>query len=345
MVWQQRLKRYNSMQIAVIYNLVEDTKARKEEEKIADNEILVTAEAVKHVFISRGHDCDLVRVDSCLSELLKGKYDCIFNLAEGIDDRPSGEAEIAELLEKICIPFTGNNSNCLSTCLDKKKTKEILVNNKITTPNFQIFQSENQEAKGLMYPLIVKPVNEDASIGITLNSYVVDAKQLKRKVKEVLNLYKQPALVEEFIDGREINAALIGTASDVVVLPLSEIIFDFPKNIPKFLPFEAKWIESSVLYKMSTGKCPAEVNSELRKKIEELAIKCFKIMKCKGYARVDFRVKDNEPYVLEVNPNPGINPHDSGFVRSAKAFGYSFEDLILKIFSLALDGGSKKQKY
>ncbi|MCM2325620.1 MAG: ATP-grasp domain-containing protein [Candidatus Woesearchaeota archaeon] len=320
------------MKIAILYNTIDAVKKGKEIEKIADNEVLETVAAVKKALHSKGYDVEPVKLNMNDLSALK-KYDAIFNLAESVDGETTAEIKIIEALESLKIPFTGNNSYATRLCLDKEVTKKILLKNKIPTPKYQIFKTAEDKTV-LKYPMIVKPLHEDASIGIDQKSYVTNAEELKRKVKEILVEYKQPALVEEYIDGQEINAAILGN-DEVDVLPLSEIVFEYPEGVPKFLTFESKWIEDSIFYKNSNGRCPAEVDAQTEKRIIGLAVKCFKLMGCRGYARVDFRVKDGIPYVLEVNPNPCINPNGTGFIRSANKAGIDYASLMERILKYA----------
>jgi D-alanine-D-alanine ligase len=323
------------MRIGILYNLVDKVESGKEIDKLADNEVLQTASAVKEALEKKGHAASLVRLNGRL-EGLKKRFDFIFNLAEGIGGNHLAEPEIALSLKKAGIPFSGADDYALALCMDKARTKKLLQKHEIPTPEFQVFKNPDDKLKKkLGFPLIVKPAYEDGSIGIELDSVVRNDDELRHKVKEVLSTYNQPALVERFIDGREINVAIIGNRKNLYVLPLSEIMFDFPDNLPKIVSFKAKWVEDSMQYKGTVGKCPAEVPKHLHDKLAEAAKKAFKVTKCKDYARVDFRVKGDEIYALEVNPNPCINPNGAGFVRSAKAAGYAYDDMINKILELA----------
>ncbi len=325
------------MRIGVIYSLVDEVKRGKESDKIADNEVLVTARAVRNVLMKSGHEVDLVRLNKDLSVLLHCDYDVIFNLAEGVDGDSLFESKIAAVLQRLGILFSGNSAEALALCLDKAETKKILLENNVLTPKYQIFDNCNQELNSKMsFPLIAKPVHEDASIGISTDSVVFDFFALRKKVSEILDLYKQPVLVEEFIDGREINVALLENGNFVEVLPMSEIIFNYPENIPRVVSFDAKWLESSEAYNNSVVRCPADLDKSTQEAIKTIALNTYKLMGCSDYARIDFRLKDGLVYVLEVNPNPCINPNDSGFVRSAKAAGYNYNELINKIFSNTL---------
>ncbi len=325
------------MKVGILYNLVDNIEKGRDDDKLADNEVLETAAAVKKALESSGHEATLERVKLEGLSLLKEKYDLIFNLAEGIGDDATQEPEIARILEESDIPFTGSDSAALKLCLDKKAAKQHLIKNGILTPRFQLFEkAEEKKGPALRFPLIVKPVHEDGSIGITSDSVVYDDQSLKAKVKEVLSLYKQPAIVEEYIDGREINVAVLGNKECLEILPLSEIIFDFEDDTPKIVSFDAKWIEKSPQYKGTKGNCPADVPEKTREKIIAMARKSFLVMGCSDYARVDFRMRGEEIFVLEVNPNPCINPDGAGFVSSGKAAGHDYASLINKIAEIAM---------
>jgi D-alanine-D-alanine ligase len=324
------------MRVGILYNIVDTVERGKESDKLADNEVLETSAAVKTALEEKGHAVTLERINPRKLKQLKDKYDIIFNLAEGIGSDPLKEPKIAAAFEKVGLPFTGAGSQALALCLNKQKTKKALKKNNISTPKYQLIKKlPATRKKSLKFPLIIKPVHEDGSIGITSDSVVNDEAAFENKVKEILEVYKQPALVEEYIDGREINAALLGNGEAIQALPLSEIIFDFPEGVPKIVSFEAKWVEDSMLCKNSVGKCPADVPDSMRDRIVELAKKSFLAMGCADYCRVDFRLRGEELFVLEVNPNPCINPNGAGFIRSANAAGYSYSDVINKIVELA----------
>jgi len=329
------------MRVGILYNLIDKVEKGREIDKLADNEVYQTANAVKEALTKRGHDVSLVRIAPDIKSLknqiksLKGKVDFVFNLAEGVGSDITEEPKIVYYLKKVGIPFSGSDDYALALCMDKLKTKKELRKNKIPTPDFQLFKKPDDKIKSsLKFPLIVKPVHEDGSIGITQDSIVYDSSQLRKKVADVITNYKQPALVEEYIDGREINAALLGN-DELEVLPLSEIVFNFPQGTPKIVSFEAKWLEDSEQYKNTVGKCPAELPDEIKEQIITTAKEAFKVVKCSDYGRVDFRVRGKDIYVLEVNPNPCINPDGAGFIRSAKTAGYEYADIINKIVEVA----------
>ncbi|MBN2154852.1 MAG: GNAT family N-acetyltransferase [Candidatus Lokiarchaeota archaeon] len=324
------------MKIGLIYNFVDTLERGIELDKIADNEIVST---VDHIYtaLSSHHEVIPVRISpDTLSDIAEARFDVIFNLCEGIGGNVAAESLVPAILDLFHIPYTGSDHITLGLCLDKARTKQFLMVNGIPTPRFQVFNTIAESlVDELSFPLIVKPLHEDASIGITEESVVYNSSQLNRQILRILEQYKQPALVEEYIDGREINIALYGNGSDIVALPASEILFDFDSSIPHIVDYESKWIEDSFKFTHTNGKCPADLEPKISEQINNIAKKAYEITGCRDYARVDFRLSGSEIYVLEVNPNPGINI-DSGYVRSAKTMGWTYVDLIHKILNSAL---------
>ncbi len=323
------------MKLGILYNIVDRPARGLEIDLLSDNDILSTVENVTHVLESE-HEVIPVRIRKELFQsLIPNSFDFIFNLCEGIEGNVLGEAWVPAVLDILGIPYTGSDSLTLGLCLNKLKTKYLLIANNIPTPKYQMFYTTNQNLSSeLKFPLIVKPAFEDASVGITSESVVKNKLELFKRVEFILTKYLQPALVEEFIDGRELNVAIIGNGSTLEVLPISEIIFDFDIDQPKIVSYEAKWVLNSDESQKTIGRCPAELPKELETGIKRLAIVAYNLTGCRDYARIDFRLRDNIPYVLEVNPNPGINL-DSGFVRSATTAGMTYEDFIKRILSEA----------
>jgi len=298
---------------------------------------------VSDALTSLGHEVIKVVADENIFQKLlelKGSTDVVFNLSEeGYKQDIRTEPHMAALLEMLGFKFTGSNYLCLANCFDKARAKQLFVVNGLSTPNFMIFSKEiNPEVKinGLNFPLIVKPGRSDGSIGIRRNSVVENVEQLVMKVNEVIQTYEQPALVEEFIDGREVNVGIIGNKR-LTVLPMSEIIFNLKPEERNFLPYEAKWLTRTKYYKGTTPQCPAEIEPGLKAELEELAKKAYTLMGVRGYGRVDFRIDaNNKPYILEVNPNPDISS-DAGLANMARAHSMTYEELIEKIVRMGLN--------
>jgi D-alanine-D-alanine ligase len=224
----------------------------------------------------------------------------------------------------------------LGNCLSKLRAKQILISHGIKTPRFfyaSIYDEIHKNSFGLKFPVILKLAREDASIGISEFSVVNNYESMKERVDYLFSSFHQEVLVEEYINGRELNVAILGDR----VLPISEITFDhLPDGLPKIVTYEAKWSPESIYYKNTIPQCPALLDDQLKNKIEKMAIEAYDALECRDYARVDIRLNQrNVPYVIEVNPNPDIS-QDTGFVRSAASAGISYEELLYNISLLAL---------
>jgi D-alanine-D-alanine ligase len=291
---------------------------------------------VKKALEELGYDTVVFEARNSLFEHLKDQkkdIDFVFNTCdEGFECDSHLEPHVVTMLELLRIPYTGSDYLTLGMCLDKGLTKRILMANKIPTPRFVYSSGENTVLSGLKFPLMIKPSKEDGSIGIREDSVVHDEESLKRKIREIEERYKQPAIIEEFIDGREFNVAIIGNGSPEV-LPVSEIQFTGTTQI---CSYDAKWNVESPAYKTTVPVCPAPIPKKLENDIKKMALKAYKALNVKGYGRIDMRVANNKPFVIEVNPNPDISP-DAGLVRSAKAAGYTYATLIKKIVEASYD--------
>lgn len=275
-------------------------------------------------------------VEKTIQKINNFSPDAIINFVESIEGIASYEYCMAGVFELLGFHYTGNIPSCLGNCLNKGRTKNILRSFGINTPGFITVKPKNNISKedfDLNFPVILKLLNEDASIGISEFSVVNDFKTLKKQLNFLLKTYNQEIIIEEYIDGRELNVAILGNT----VLPVSEIEFKgLPKELPKIVTYDGKWIAESTYYNHTKPRCPARLNKRLQKKIEDIALLAFQSMNCRDYARVDIRVnKEQIPYVIEVNPNPDIS-EDSGFVRASKAAGISYSDLLFKIANFAL---------
>lgn len=276
-------------------------------------------------------------VEKTINKITAHDPDLIFNFVESVEGIASYEYCNAGLYELLLIDYTGNIPSCLGNCLNKERTKNILRAFSIPTPKSTIIKNNykiKQDDFNLNFPVILKLLNEDASIGISEFSVVEDFDSLKRQSEFLQATYKQDIIIEEYIDGRELNVAVLGSK----VLPISEISFEgLPEGLPKIVTYDGKWIEDSVYYEYTKPQCPAKIENSIKKKIEEIALLAFEAMNCRDYARVDIRLdKKNNPFVIEVNPNPDIST-DSGFARAAAAAGISYSELLFTIAGFALE--------
>jgi D-alanine-D-alanine ligase len=263
--------------------------------------------------------------------------DIIFNFVESVEGISNYEYCNVGLFELLGFQYTGNTPACLGNCLDKERAKNILRSFNIDTPDSVVINKSNKILEKdfkLKYPVILKLLTEDASIGISEYSVVYNLHDLVKHVEFLSSTYNQDILAEEYIDGRELNIAVLGNK----VLPISEITFDsLPEGLPKIVTYDGKWIEKSIYYENTIPKCPAQLDLKVKKDIETIALSAFEALGCRDYARVDIRLnKNNKPYVIEVNPNPDIS-EDSGFARAAAANGLNYVDLLCSIANFALE--------
>jgi len=263
--------------------------------------------------------------------------DLVFNLFEGFNGYPETEAIIADMLAETGLQYTGCPGSALALALDKARVKGLLKTSGINTPCWQVISPDTLHFFNLTFPCIVKPLGEDASHGLSVNSVVKDSASLEKQVLKMSQLYGGKALVERFIDGREFNTTVIGN-SELGVLPISEISYSLPPGVPKILTFASKWESQSIDYQCTKVICPATIHTRLRKEIIKIAMSTYRLIGCRGYARLDLRLNaEEQPEVIEVNPNPDISP-GAGVARQAQAAGMTYNELIEKILLFALGG-------
>ncbi|HSD62477.1 MAG TPA: hypothetical protein VLB50_01730, partial [Ignavibacteriaceae bacterium] len=278
----------------------------------------------------------LIEADqNAYNKFIESRPDIVFNIAEGFNGI-SREAQIPAMLDLLDIPYTGSDPLTLATCLDKARTKEILSYNKIPNAKFIIAHSLDDVANpDLKFPLIVKPVSEGSGKGIFSSSFVENLHDLKKEVERIIFEYRQPALVEEFLPGREFTAAILGNGSEAQVLPVVEINYsEFPDNFIPIYSYEAKWILDTKENPLNVFHCPARISPELEKAITDCVLKTYHILRCKDWSRIDLRLDDRGvPNIIEVNPLPGILPNpeeNSCYPKAARTAGLNYNDMINK---------------
>jgi D-alanine-D-alanine ligase len=267
-----------------------------------------------------------------VSWLKERNPDIVINLCEEALGDSHFEMDVPALLELLRFSYTGSPPLTLGLCQDKGLAKSILESRGLPTPKYQILRKFEDWEGQVCYPLFVKPLREDASLGITKESYVKNEAELRKRVEYITERYNQPALVEEYVSGRELNVSILGD-KDLQILPISEIVFGFTDE-PRIVDYSAKWIDESEQYKKTIPVCPAELDIDTRRTVESVALRAYVALQCRDYARVDIRLKNGTPYILEVNPNPDISPQ-AGFARSLKAAGIPYEDFVNRLVMMA----------
>ena len=283
------------------------------------------------------HDIILIEADINAFEKFKlNKPDIVFNIAEGINNL-SRESQIPAMLDMLNIPYTGSDALTLGICLDKARTKEILSYYKIPNANFILVDKFKPLSNhSIEFPSIVKPVSEGSSKGIFNSSIVRNYDELNAEIKRVVDEYNQPAIIEEFLPGKEFTIALIGNGDSIEILPIVEIKYEnFPDDVEHLYSYEAKWILDTKDSVFDVFECPAEIDNDLEKQIKETVLQTYNVLRCKDWSRIDIRLDKNRiPNVIEINPLPGIMPdptENSSFPKAARAAGINYNEMIQRV--------------
>jgi len=284
---------------------------------------------------------DLYSPSVVVMRILKTRPDCVFNLFEGFSAAPRLEGAFVELLEAIEIPFTGNGSKTLSDCLDKDRARKMLrLAGLPVPPGFCVRSvSEKKQLENLDLPLFIKPRCEDSSVGIDSDSVVRDRARLETFLSRRLEEFPDGLVVEEYLPGTEYNAGCMGHAP-YEFLALSSIQYRPEKKTSDFLGYNSKWRPESLDYREIESCIVEDLSLPRHAELIDMCRRAGEVLGCRGYFRVDFRERNGELFILEVNPNPDINT-DSGFARQSAAAGYEYSDMIAKLVELALEGGRK----
>jgi D-alanine-D-alanine ligase len=329
--------------IVVIYNR-DFEGAEADPENKAREDVKDVAQDILRILGANGFEASELGIGNdiagAMTALVAMQPNAVFNLCESIHGDNRFEALMPLHLELAGIPYTGSCSFGLSLALRKEKVKDILRGCSVPVPPGGLVRTVEECASlGLAFPAIVKPAREDASVGICSASVVSDAQALAARVAYVLEHYRQPALVEQFVEGREIYVSILERlGQEPQIFPFFEIDFsDLPADRPKIVSFEGKWVESSIEYKGTRPVRCEGLTPELRSTVAKTALAAFRAVGLRDYARMDIRLSaDGIPYVIDVNPNCDLSDLAGGYSRAAKAGGLSYKELILRIAELAL---------
>lgn len=327
------------MHLAILHNadhdLLEDDPGRE-----AREDVTRVAGALAQALEGTGFRIDVMPVGeeplAAIEKVARRKPELVVNLCESIGADSRGEMAVPCLLDLFGIPYTGSGALALGMALHKNKAKDLLRGRGVPTPAAALVEKiEDLASVDLPFPLIVKPTREDASVGIDFDSVVHDREALARAVRRVLDGLHQPALVEQFINGREIYVPLLGNQPRTN-LPLTEIQFGplFSER-PRIVTYKAKWESTSAEWN-ETNTAPAALTAEQEAHVVSVAQAAFAALDCRDYGRVDLRLSaDGQPYVIEVNPNCDLHP-DAGFAKAARSAGIEYPALALRLVEIAL---------
>ena len=335
------------LDVVVLYN--EPVLAADNPDWASEAGVLETVDAVSQALTAHGHRASRLPVRTDFASILQRlstdpRPDVVFNLCEGLQGAGGGEAQVAGLVELSGVPMTGGRLECLALARDKARTKWLLSGAGLPTADFFYLDAgeplpEAALREALRHgPAIVKPACEDGSLGIGPDSVVSEFAQLERQVQAIRRRYG-PVLIEQFIAGREFNAAVIALGKPQL-LPLAEIVFDSQSDPHRQLvTYDAKWSPNSAADLGTPSRCPADVTPELAAKISRVALAAFRAVGCCDYARIDLRVNaEGQVYILEVNANPDLSP-SAGLALSLAAAGLAYDEFIIQLTEQAARRG------
>ncbi|MGH7392737.1 MAG: D-alanine--D-alanine ligase family protein [Candidatus Rokuibacteriota bacterium] len=298
------------------------------------------AEEIAEVLRRAGHRVIAVVVDGtrrCLGRLVRVDADLVVNLVESFGSDDTKEPHVAAYYDLLGLRYTGSGPRGLALAMDKALTKKVLAFHGIRSPRFAtVHRGRLDWAHDVEFPVIVKPVREDGSIGIGFSALVRSIKELMERIDELHADFDHPVLIEEYVEGREIYAGVIGnTRPDP--LPLVELdLSHLPPGTPRIAGAEVKWQQGTRAYRGSRFRLPDDLGTDTTAEVQQMAVTSFQALQLRDYARFDFRVtRDRKVYLIEANPNPYL--HSSAeFVKGARASGRGYPGTILEIVELAL---------
>ncbi|HEY3928329.1 MAG TPA: D-alanine--D-alanine ligase [Candidatus Koribacter sp.] len=276
--------------------------------------------------------------------LAKCGADLIFNLTESYAGDDTKEMHVTAFLDLLDIPYTGAGPHAHILAQDKSIAKKMFAFYGVQSPYFATaYRGRLDHSHDIAFPLIVKPTSEDGSIGIDAAAVVNSVKELMERLSYIQTEFDSPALIEEYIEGREIYAALLGSYDDTRALPLVELdLSKLPKGMPKIASQDVKFEKDTEAYKVTKSAIADDLDEELAAKLNETAIKAYRAVKLRDYGRIDMRVSSKgEVYVIEANPNPWLSSGQE-FAMAAKKSGLSYTQMIGEIVEMAMARHARK---
>ncbi len=298
------------------------------------------AQEIAGVLARGGHEVFSVVVDGsrdCLVKLAAVEADLVFNLVEGFGEDDTKEPCVAGYYDLLGLRYTGSGLRGLSLAMDKALTKKVLHFHGIPTPQFvTLYRGRLGWAHDVEFPVIVKPVREDGSVGIGFKALVGSIKDLMERIDELHSDFDHPVLIEQYIDGREIYVGVMGNEKPAAFPPVELDLSHLPEGTPRIAGMEVKWQEGTQAYRGSRYRLPADLPAEVVEEIQAAALTSFQALHLRDYARFDFRVTaEHRVYLIEANPNPYLYSREA-FMRGARASGRTHPQTVLEIVELAL---------
>jgi len=321
------------LKVLVIYDL--DPEWDKKEIKDARSSNRMLYESLK----SEGIETFIEEVTRPDLDKILDKYNpedtIVFNLCETLPGIQLSEKKVVEIIERKGFTYTGNTPEVIDLSYNKQKTKRILSSIGVTVPHGAVLSLQQAE-KWTLFPAIVKPSLEHCSLTLTEKSVVYDTQSLKEQIRKVNQELKQPALVEDFIDGREFHVSVWNNQAPEMLPPVEMDFSAFRETNKKLCTYDSKFTPGSEHYERIESVVPASIDDELYAQMERESLKAWKGFGCMDYARFDFRLRDDKLYLLDVNPNSDIS-FDASFAMAAEVLNYSYSKMLKKILMMAAE--------
>lgn len=326
--------------IALVYNVEDEPVRGQNQDKLALQSTAFTAERIYQALRELNYPTWKIPVEASAASLkaeLSGfspQKTFVFNLCDGCGDDLQGESHVTETIESLGFAHTGSYSETIALCTDKARIKRRLIAAGLPTPAFGIFKHPAAHSV-LNYPVIVKPILEDGSIGINMDSVTTNLKDMNAQIEYVNSQYDQAALVEEFIPGRELAVSLWGNQV-VEALPIVEEDYSHIKDpLEHLLTYASKWVADDYLYQNVKATCPAMLNETDRRSVVDTAVRTYRTVGLCDFGRMDIRLYQGIPYIIDINEIPDLD-YESGYPRSARAAGITYTEMVEHILDLAL---------
>jgi D-alanine-D-alanine ligase len=315
-------------------------KARKKGKKVKKVE-KTDRQEIFEALEKLGHEPSYFELDgrpTSLHSLSRCDADLIFNLTESFDGDDTKEMNVVAYVDLLGLRYTGAGPHSIFLCQDKAIAKKIFAFHGIKTPFFATsYRGRTEHAHDIAFPLIVKPSWEDGSIGIDEGAVVKNVKEMMERIQYIQDEFDSPALIEEYIEGREIYAGILGSYEHTQVLPLVELdLSRLPEGTPKIATYDVKFEKNTEAYKLTKSQVAENLDEETTKRLSDTALAAYRALKLRDYGRIDMRLAPNgDVYVIEANPNPWLASRQE-FAMAAKASGRSYTELIGEIVDLAM---------
>jgi D-alanine-D-alanine ligase len=340
------------LKVTVLYDLFEEEppaveeevpapRKRKGQKKRKKKPVKHDREEIFEALGKLGHEPSYYILDGrpqSLFGLAKCGADLIFNLTESYAGDDTREMHVTAFLDMLDIPYTGAGPHAHTLAQDKSIAKKMFSFYGIQSPYFATsYRGAIDHAHDISFPLIVKPTSEDGSIGIGADAVVTSVKELMERISYIQTEFDSPALIEEYIEGREIYASILGSYESAYALPLVELdLSKLPKGIPRIASQDVKFEKDTDAYKLTKSAIAEGLDEETETKLTEIALKAYRAVKLRDYGRIDMRLSSKgEVYVIEANPNPWLSSGQE-FAMAAKKSGLSYAQMIGEIVDLAM---------